>query len=178
MTCRQIGDKPLYEPMMFPDLRCHMATLVHNEIQCSMALYFGFSLFAWWRHQMEAFSALLALCAGNSPVTGEFPTHRPVTQSFDVFFDLRLNKRLSKQSWFESLSRSLWRHCNGRIRLILQKASWKWYSRKQCLNHYFSPAQFFSQSYYLHQGMTSVNNGLAPYKQQAFLYPNIYDKVI
>ena len=26
-----------------------------------------------WRHQMEPFSALLALCAGNSPVTGEFP---------------------------------------------------------------------------------------------------------
>ena len=29
---------------------------------------------AWWRHQMETFSELLALCAGNSPVTGEFPT--------------------------------------------------------------------------------------------------------
>ena len=54
---------------------------------------------AWWRHQMEAFSASLAICAGNSPVTGEFPAQRPVTQSFDVFFDLRLNKRLSKQSW-------------------------------------------------------------------------------
>ena len=40
---------------------------------------------------METFSALLALCVGNSPVTGEFPTQRPVTQSFDVFFDLRLN---------------------------------------------------------------------------------------
>ena len=54
------------------------------------------------------------LC-GNSPVTGEFPAQRPVTQSFDVFFDLRLNKWLSKQSWgwwFETLSRPLWRHCN------------------------------------------------------------------
>ena len=41
--------------------------------------------------------------------------HTPVTRSFDVFFDLRLNKRLSKQSrrrWFETQSRSLWRHCN------------------------------------------------------------------
>ena len=47
---------------------------------------------------METFSTLLALCAGNSVVTGEFPSQRPVTQSFDVFFDLRLNKRLSKQS--------------------------------------------------------------------------------
>ena len=60
-------------------------------------------------------SALLALCAGNSPVTGEFPAQRPVTRSFDAFFDLRLNKRLSKQSWgwwFETPSQSLWRHCN------------------------------------------------------------------
>ena len=63
----------------------------------------------------KLFSALLALCAGNSPVTGEFPSQKPVTRSFDVFFDLRLNKRLRKQSWgwqFETLSRSLWRHRN------------------------------------------------------------------
>ena len=47
---------------------------------------------------------------------GEFPTQRPVTRSFDVFFDLRLNKRLGKHSWgwwFETLSWSLWRHHNG-----------------------------------------------------------------
>ena len=64
---------------------------------------------------METFSALLAICAGNSPVPGEFPTQRPVTRSFDVFFDVRPNKRLSKQSWgwwFETLSPSLWRHRN------------------------------------------------------------------
>ena len=64
---------------------------------------------------MEAFSALLAICAGNSPVPGEFPTQRPVTQSFEVFFDLHLNKQLSKQSWgwwLEMLSRPLWRHRN------------------------------------------------------------------
>ena len=70
----------------------------------------------WWRHQMETFSALLAICAGNSPVSGEFPAQRPVTRSFDVFFDLRLNKRLNKQSsgwWFETLSRPLWRHSNA-----------------------------------------------------------------
>ena len=65
---------------------------------------------------METFSALLAICAGNSPVPGEFPAQRPVTRSFDIFFDLRLNNRLSKQSWgwwFEKLSRPLWRHCNA-----------------------------------------------------------------
>ena len=42
----------------------------------------------WWRHQMETVSALLSICAGNSPTSGEFPAQRPVTQSFDVFFDL------------------------------------------------------------------------------------------
>ena len=51
----------------------------------------------WWRHQMETFSALLAICAGNSPVPGEFLAQRPVTRSFDIFFDLRLNKRFSNQ---------------------------------------------------------------------------------
>ena len=40
---------------------------------------------------METFSASLAICAGNSPVSGEFPAQRPVTRNFDVFFDLRLN---------------------------------------------------------------------------------------
>ena len=65
---------------------------------------------------METFSALLALCGGNSPVTHEFPPQRPVTQSFDVFFDLCLNKQLSKQLrhwWFEMPLGSLWCHCNG-----------------------------------------------------------------
>ena len=48
-----------------------------------------------WHNQMETFSAWLALCARNSPVTGEFPSQRPVTRSFDVFFHLCLNKGLS-----------------------------------------------------------------------------------
>ena len=54
-----------------------------------------------------------ALCAGNSPVTGEFPAQRPVTRSFAVFIDRRLSTCLSKQSWgwwFETLSRPLWRN--------------------------------------------------------------------
>ena len=49
-----------------------------------------------------------------SPVN--FPTQRPVTRRSDVFFDLRLYKRLNKQSrgwWFEAPSLSLWRHCNA-----------------------------------------------------------------
>ena len=65
-------------------------------------------LLPWWRHLMETFSALL--------VPGEFPTQWPVTRRFDVFFDLLLNKRLSKQPrgwWFETPSWSLWRKCNA-----------------------------------------------------------------
>ena len=81
--------------------------------------------FTWWRHQMETFSALLALCAGNSLVTGEFPAQWPVTRNFDVFFYLHLKKRLSKQSgrWcFGTPSRSLWRHCND-LYLFVKKRS-------------------------------------------------------
>ena len=80
--------------------------------------YFGSCFprcFSLWRHQIRTFSALLALCAGNSPATGEFPSQMPVTWSFDVSFGLCLNERLSKQSWgwwFETPSRSLWHHSN------------------------------------------------------------------
>ena len=42
----------------------------------------------WWHHQMETFSALLALCAVREI------NRSPVTQSFDIFLDRRLNKRL------------------------------------------------------------------------------------
>ena len=73
------------------------------------------SICSWWRHQMETFSALLVICAGNSPVLGEFPAQKPMTRSSDVFFDLRQNKRLSKQSWgwwFQTLSHPLWHHRN------------------------------------------------------------------
>ena len=64
---------------------------------------------------METFSALLAICAENSLVTGEFPAQRPVTGSFDVSFDLLPSKWVSKQLWgwwFETPSCQLWRHCN------------------------------------------------------------------
>ena len=80
-------------------------------------------------------------CVGNSPVTGEFPSQRPVTRNFDVFVDLCLNKWLSKQSWglwFETPSRSLWRHCNVFVFSRLQIRLWRWSAishplqRKQC----------------------------------------------
>ena len=61
--------------------------------------YNWWKIYSWWRHQMEIFSALLTICAGNSPIPGEFPAQRPVTRSFGGSFDMRLNKRLRKQSW-------------------------------------------------------------------------------
>ena len=86
------------------------------SISHGISIYGFIVICSWWRHQMKNFSASLALYAVNSPVTGEFPAQRPVTRSFDVFFDLRLNKRLSRQSWgwwFETPWRPLWRHCNA-----------------------------------------------------------------
>ena len=72
-------------------------------------------MISWWRHQMETYSALLALCEGNPLVIGDFPSQRPVTRSVDVFFDLLPSKWLNRQSkrqWFETPSYSLWRDCN------------------------------------------------------------------
>ena len=64
-------------------------------------------------------------------VSGEFPTQRPLTRSFDAFFDLRLNKRLSKQWWswwFETLSHPLWRHRNVFNNVMFDKSSKRWRS--------------------------------------------------
>ena len=92
----------------------HIISILNDAVYHKTALRIGELIYTggsgtykitWWRHQMETFSALMALCAGKSLVTSEFPSQRPVTRSFHVFFDLRLNKRLSKQPrrrWFET----------------------------------------------------------------------------
>ena len=114
MTWRRTGDEPLPVTMM-------------TWLNCA---------YTWWRHQMETFSALLAICARNSPETGEFSAQRPVTRSLDVFFDVRLIKRLSKHSrgwWFETLSHPLWRHRND------QRIKWSWWITFKSVN--FQPQQ-------------------------------------
>ena len=63
---------------------------------------------------METFSALLAICAGNSPVTGEFPARRPVTRSFDVFFDLRPNN-----GWVNNGEAGDWRRYRAHYDVIV-----------------------------------------------------------
>ena len=103
---------------------------------------------------MKTFSALLAFCAGNSPVHGEFPAQRPVTRSFDVFFDLRLNKGLSKQSrgwWFETLSGPLWRHSND-----LQYPGSMWHSHRLLMDiHWKSSTRSIKWFRLCHEGMVS-----------------------
>ena len=63
------------------------------------------------------------------------PHKRPVMRSLDVFvFYLRPNKRLSKQSrrrWFETPSRSLWRHCNDRTKCFSSPIVLLWQSLHQ-----------------------------------------------
>ena len=95
---------------------------------------------------METFSALLAICAGNSPVPGEFPAQRPMARGFDIFFDLRPDKRLSEQSrgwWFETQSHSLWRHRNelDLLRHVTYKATMKWLMHwNMMVNHHATPS--------------------------------------
>ena len=98
----------------------------------------------WWRFRIhvlsvcEDFSIMTSSNGNIFHVTGhlcgeftgpdEFPTQRPVTRNFDVYFDLRPNKRLSKQLWgwwFETQSRPLWCHRNENMysNFII---SWPW----------------------------------------------------
>ena len=88
--------------------------------------------FTWWRHKMETFSEWLALCGGYLPVI-DGSTHPPtlrIASDALIFFHLRLNKRLSKQSRcrsFETPSRSLWRHCYVQRINNTGNASMSWY---------------------------------------------------
>ena len=77
---------------------------------------------------METFSALRALCAGNSTVTGEFPAQRAVTWSFDLHLNKWLLSKPSWGWWFETPSCSLWRHCNGgwvKVTVHLRPHPWR-----------------------------------------------------
>ena len=81
-------------------------------------------------------------CPPCGRLCGEFPSQRPVARSFDVFFDLRLNKWLSEQSkrrWFETPLCSLCRHCNGKL------ISWIYYDIRNNLES-FDICVFFSST--------------------------------
>ena len=115
---------------------------------------------------METFSALLAFCAGNSPVHGEFPAQRPVTRSFDVFYDLRLNKRLSKQSWgwwSETPSSSLWRHRNASI------GTWQLFKVHLCViyTHFSIRESYFGSNF---KGYLGTSNNILPTRWHMWFY--------
>ena len=99
------------DQMMHPRRILSLFQYMYCNLQCDESVWCVF-LHTWWRHQMKRFSALLAFCAGNSPVILRAKAR---DGSFDYFFDLRLNKRLSKQCWgcwFETPSCPLWHHCD------------------------------------------------------------------
>ena len=83
-------------------------------------VWFHFGWLCSYHHMImssnENIFRVTGLCEGNSPVTGEFPAQRPVTRSFDIFFDLCLNNgwpnNQSWSWWFEMPSHPLWHHCN------------------------------------------------------------------
>ena len=110
--CSQWVTKFLFCMLRFkinnPRLQPHLSEA--NELNC-----YSCSCLMMTSSNGNIFRVTGPLC-GEFTGPGEFPTQRPVTRSFDAFFDLRLNKRLSKQPWgwwFETLSCPLWRHCNG-----------------------------------------------------------------
>ena len=87
----------------------------------------------WWRHQMETFSMLLAICAGNSP----FPAQRPGTRSFDVFFDLRLNN-----GWVNNgEAGDLRRHCAHYDVTLVQSEG---FANESLSNRFMNDQLFFS----------------------------------
>ena len=103
-----------------------------NQREClSRRQWWTFGMFMMTSSNGNIFRVTGLLC-GEFTGPGEFPTQRPVTRSFDVFFDLHLNKRLSKQPWgwwLGTLSWSLWRHRNA---LRAGSGSWCEY-RRSCL---------------------------------------------
>ena len=106
----------------------------------------------WWRHQMETFPALLAICAGNSPVTGEFPAQRPVTRSFDVFFDPCLNN-----SWVNNCEAGDLRRRRTHYNVIVMLLTHWGRVMQICVS---KPAIIVS------------DNGLSPGRRQAIIWTN------
>ena len=99
-----------------------------------------------WRKHIMMTSSNGTIFRVTGPLCGEFtgpcefPAQRPVTQSFDVFFDLRLNIRLSKHTWgwwFETPPWSLWRQCHDMfIYLIFYTTHWSLHTYSICCTIY------------------------------------------
>ena len=108
----------------YVQLKCVLRVDTMILFSAFLWLYYQLIYDAWWRHQMETFSAILATARGINRSPVNFPHKGQWHGAFDVFCDLRLNKRLSKQSWgwwFETPSSPLWRHSNGYLVMNLKK---------------------------------------------------------
>ena len=102
-----------------PGLMMKFIELIHWPMAEISKFFMSVCQSPWWCHEMETFSVILALCAGNSPVT------RALVLSS---ITLCPNKWLSKQSWgwwFETPLCSLWHHCNF-ITIFLLNRLWVW----------------------------------------------------
>ena len=111
---------------------------------------------------MGTFSALLALCEGNPPVTGGFPSHHKGQGRGALMFSLicALNKLLSKHSWgwwFETPSRSLWRHCNGQPVAHRPVNCDPLHAKKYVIPVYFSVTKHYWLPYLTHFGNRKWN---------------------
>ena len=154
-----LGSKSANDVSMVADLQNDLCWELENGFTCTIEMGASFNVYHKLCYGMKNVSSAKMRCQEHSldmmtssngnifrvtgPFIGEFPWQRPETRSFDVVFDLRLNKCLSKQSrprWFETLSRSLWRHCNG----MLAKWSEPW-ARIWFL---ISPTAFLHLNYY------------------------------
>ena len=97
----------------------YQTTIKHNKAQtmCSILRMHSMEVIVHFSMMTSSNGNIFCVTGhlwGNSAVTGEFPAQRPAMRSFDVFFDIRLNKQLRKQWWdwwFETPSRPLWHHC-------------------------------------------------------------------
>ena len=81
---------------------------------------------SWWRHQLETFSALLALCAWNSPATVEFRSQRLVTRSFNIFFEQIVWQTIVTPVIWDVIALTLWRRCNAAAWVQHIEAETKW----------------------------------------------------
>ena len=112
-SCRFVVS--LYLSFEMPCRSCDITVMITQIIGNKTYLMLSHGYYMMTSSDRKSKSALLAFCEGNSPVTGEFPSQRPVTRILDVFFDPILSKRFSKPSrrwWFETPLHSLWSICN------------------------------------------------------------------
>ena len=130
---------------------------------------------AWWRHQIDAISAVSTLW--NPPVADGFPSHRPVTRNFDVFVDVRVNKRLRKQSrcrWFETPWCSWWRHCNGALSLWEDEPAKKTDpSRRQTRRETNGPTTFTSSLFHILRPKQNIHHLVDDIFKLLLLFENI-----